>query len=112
VFWCALLFIERGEGTPCIALPPKMLVTSGPYRYLRNPIYMGQIVMLIGFALFFRSSGVLVLAVSWAAFVCGFVLIYEEPGLKKRFGEAYEDYCGRVPRWLPAMRRTAHERTA
>jgi protein-S-isoprenylcysteine O-methyltransferase Ste14 len=96
-----VLFAREGEGTLAPWDPPRRLVVRGPYRYVRNPMITGVLTVLLGEALLFGSPWV----VAWAAaFFAGnavwFPLI-EEPGLRKRFGEDYEDYRQNVPRWLP-----------
>lgn len=97
-------FALRGKGTPAPFDPPKKLVVEGPYRFVRNPMYWGVLFVVAGEAVVFRS---LPLAELVAAFFVGvnlFVLLYEEPALRRKFGAEYEDYCRRVPRWLPRPR--------
>jgi protein-S-isoprenylcysteine O-methyltransferase Ste14 len=97
-------FAVRGEGTPAPIDPPKKLVAEGPYAVVRNPMYWSVLSVMFGEALVFHS----VLFAEWAAgfFVAVnvFVLLYEEPTLKTKFGEEYEQYCRRVPRWIPRIR--------
>ena len=96
-------FALRGKGTPAPFDPPKKLVVEGPYRIVRNPMYWGVLCIVAGEAVVFRS---LLLAELSAAFFVGvnlFVLFYEEPALRHKFGPEYEDYCRRVPRWLPHL---------
>ncbi len=101
VGWCFYDFAARGRGTPAPWDPPQHLVTSGPYCRVRNPIYIGVLTMLLGEAVFFGSLALL----AWAAVTTlGFhlvVVLYEEPGLRDRFGSEYERYLADVPRWLP-----------
>ena len=95
------LFTEVGEGTPAPFDPPRKLVIEGPYIYLRNPMMVGVWLVLFGESLIFGS----VLLGAWFLAVCGLSLIlipvWEEPGLVKRFGEPYQKYERKVPRWLP-----------
>ena len=95
------LFTEVGEGTPAPFDPPRKLVIQGPYIYLRNPMMVGVWLVLLGESLFFGS----VLLGSWFLVFCGLCLIlipvWEEPDLVKRFGEPYQKYESKVPRWLP-----------
>jgi protein-S-isoprenylcysteine O-methyltransferase Ste14 len=104
VLWCFWDFTYRGRGTPLPTDPPKELVAAGLYRHVRNPIYLSVILILLGHFLWFGYSSLLVYA--GLAFVGThlFVIFYEEPGLRKRFGAAYEDYLMRVPRWLPTFK--------
>ena len=99
--WCVNLFNVQGRGTPLPFDPPKQFVVKGPYQYVRNPMMLGAVVLMLGEAAFFQS-GVLVLYAG-ALFGCAhsFVCYWEEPDLKKRFGDAYRAYCQHIPRWLP-----------
>jgi protein-S-isoprenylcysteine O-methyltransferase Ste14 len=103
-FACAFWgFALRGKGTPLPLDPPKNLVADGPYRLVRNPMYGSVLFVMLGEAAVFHSIAL----AEWAAgfFVGGnvFVLLYEEPALKRKFGEEYKEYCRRVPRWLPHL---------
>jgi protein-S-isoprenylcysteine O-methyltransferase Ste14 len=94
-----LTFVFVGRGTPAPFDPPRRLVVSGPFRYVRNPIYVGAVMSMLGAALFYRSIG---LAVYAAVLAIGFhilVLAYEEPTLRRMFGDDYTAYCRRVGRW-------------
>ena len=100
-FWCAGAFTFIGRGTPAPIDAPVFLVRSGPYRWVRNPMYIGVLSVLIGEAILFHS-----LSLVWCALLAGiavhlFVVFYEEPSLRRRFGESYETYLRTVPRWLP-----------
>ncbi len=102
--WCTFEFMIRGSGTPNPLDPPKLLVHRGFYRYVRNPMYVSVSFILLGETLFFRS---VTLAIYSAVLLIGIhllVVLYEEPILRRRFGESYEEYCRRVPRWLPRRR--------
>jgi protein-S-isoprenylcysteine O-methyltransferase Ste14 len=103
-FRCAWDFTFTGKGTPAPIDPPKELVAKGLYQYVRNPMYVGVLLILLGEAWFFGSSSLLGYAA--IVFVCFhlFVLLYEEPALKRRFGESYRRYCGTTPRWIPSPR--------
>jgi protein-S-isoprenylcysteine O-methyltransferase Ste14 len=105
LLWTATDFIRRGRGTPAPYDPPRALVTSGLYRLTRNPMYVGVLTMIIGQALWFASSGVLIYAALVAVAFHARVVIYEEPLLRRTFGTAYADYCAYVPRWLPHLKR-------
>lgn len=103
--WCTYDFIVKGRGTPNPLDPPKVVVATGPYRYVRNPMYVFATLFVVGEAALYRSPVLL----TYAGFVLAcfhlFVTLYEEPSLRRRFGAPYEDYCRRVPRWLPRLRR-------
>ncbi len=104
VLWCFWDFTFRGGGTPDPTDPPKELVTSGPYRYVRNPIYVGAALIFLGHFVWFGYWKLLIYAVSALIGVHLFVVLYEEPTLKRKFGPAYEDYLKRVPRWIPRFK--------
>ncbi len=104
ILWCFWSFTFQGRGTPAPIDPPKELVTTGLYRYVRNPIYLGVLTLIIGYFLWFKTIWMLGYAV--VAFLgCHlFVTLYEEPALKRKFGAAYENYCRSVPRWIPKFK--------
>lgn len=106
LLWCTRDFVRRGRGSPSPYDPPTALVTTGLFRFSRNPMYVGIVVALIGFALWHWSRG----AWLYAAFVAlAFhlrVLLYEEPRLLATFGPSYENYKRTVPRWLGLRRRS------
>ena len=104
ILWCFWDFTFKGRGTPLPTDPPKELVITGPYRYVRNPIYVGALSLFLGHFLWFGYWALLTYAVVALIGVHGFVVLYEEPALKKRFGAAYEDYLKQVPRWIPRFR--------
>lgn len=94
----------QGLGTPAPVFPTRRLVVTGLFRYVRNPIYVALVTGIIGQALMLGSLPVLAYGLFvWLAFH-GFVLIHEEPRLRKKFGGQYEDFCTHVPRWLPRVR--------
>ena len=102
--WCIFTFATIGKGTPAPFDPPRKLVTRGPYRFLRNPMYLGAALALAGAALFYRSAPLLLYAAAFVLACHLFVLSYEEPALHRAFGPDYESYCQRVRRWWPAAR--------
>jgi protein-S-isoprenylcysteine O-methyltransferase Ste14 len=100
---CVWDFGWTGHGTPAPVLPPRRLVVVGFYRYVRNPMYLGFAVGWIGLWIIFGHANQVLLA-AVAAVALGvhlFVLFYEEPTLRAKFGVAYEEYCRNVNRWLP-----------
>ena len=101
LIWCIWDFASRGRGTLAPVDPPTKLVVQGPYRYVRNPMYLGVLLLLLGETAYFRSITLLLYTIVWFIIVNLVVLLYEEPALRGRFGEAYERYTRSVPRWLP-----------
>lgn len=101
LLWSFWNFLIEGRGTPAPIDPPRELVAAGFYRYVRNPMYFGVLLILIGHFLWFGFWSLLVYTAF--AFVAThlFVTLYEEPTLKRKFGTAYEQYLKRVPRWIP-----------
>jgi protein-S-isoprenylcysteine O-methyltransferase Ste14 len=100
---CAWDFAVTGLGTPAPIDAPRVLVVKGLYAYVRNPMYVGVLNIIFGFAIWFASRVVLTyFACVWLAFHL-FVLFYEEPHLRRVFGEPYRIYCKRVHRWLPKV---------
>jgi protein-S-isoprenylcysteine O-methyltransferase Ste14 len=98
---CAGVFISRGRGTPAIFDAPRLFVAIGPYQYVRNPMYIGGLVLLFGFGLYERSVSILFLTLLLSLVVHLFVLFYEEPTLTRRFGSSYQEYLKTVRRWIP-----------
>jgi protein-S-isoprenylcysteine O-methyltransferase Ste14 len=95
------LLTSRGRGGHVEFDPPKEFVACGIYRWVRNPIAASAVAMLLGEALAFSSTGILVLFLLAMLAAHLQVTLLEEPLLRKRFGPSYTDYLGRVPRWLP-----------
>jgi protein-S-isoprenylcysteine O-methyltransferase Ste14 len=104
VLRCFWDFTFKGRGTPAPIDPPKELVITGLYRYVRNPIYVGALSIFLGHFLWFGYRSLLIYTVLAFIGVHAFVVLYEEPTLKRKFGAAYEDYRKRVPRWIPRWR--------
>jgi len=104
LLWSFWNFLVQGRGTPAPTDPPKELVATGFYLYVRNPMYVGVILMLIGHFLWFGFWGLLAYTAFAFILVHLFVTLYEEPTLKRKFGAAYEDYLKRVPRWIPRFK--------
>jgi len=96
-------FAIEGLGTPAPVAPPKHLVVSGLYRYVRNPMYIAVSSLIFGQGLLFGSVQVLKYGLAVAAGFHLFVLLYEEPALRSKFGEEYEVYCKNVRRWWPRL---------
>jgi protein-S-isoprenylcysteine O-methyltransferase Ste14 len=104
--WTARLLARIGRGTLAPWDPTEQLVTAGPYGHMRNPMITAVLAVLLGEAALFRSTGVLIWAVTVFVVNQAFFLLYEEPALEDRFGEEYRAYKRAVPRWLPRRRTT------
>jgi len=102
--WCVVTFALVGRGTPAPFDAPRDFVAVGPYRFVRNPMYLGGLAVITGIGLMLESVAVLAVAGLFAAFAHAFVLLYEEPTLERRFGESYRRYRSAVNRWLPRGR--------
>jgi protein-S-isoprenylcysteine O-methyltransferase Ste14 len=101
--WVTWTFAVVGRGTPLIFDAPTRFVAVGPLRYVRNPMYLADVLILLGLALLLESAAILIYAaVFWLALHV-LVVTLEEPRLRRRFGTSYELYCRRVPRWLPRL---------
>jgi protein-S-isoprenylcysteine O-methyltransferase Ste14 len=98
---CILTFVFVGRGTPAPFDPPRQLVVQGPYRLIRNPMYVGAGLALAGAALFYQSVPLLTYAGLFLLIAHLFVVLYEEPSLRRTFDGDYEAYCRRVGRWWP-----------
>lgn len=107
VVWCIGAFTVQGRGTPAIFDSPRRLVGVGPYRYIRNPMYIGGALLLMGFGCLLRSPSILVFVSIWWLLFHLFVVLYEEHTLRAKFGPDYEEYCRRTPRWIPRFGRAA-----
>ncbi|HKV81744.1 MAG TPA: isoprenylcysteine carboxylmethyltransferase family protein [Candidatus Sulfotelmatobacter sp.] len=100
---CAWEFAVRGLGTPAPIAPTKFLVTTALHRYVRNPMYIGVALAILGEAVVFRSIHVAEYAGVMLLIAHTFVVLYEEPTLQRQFGDSYEEYQRKVPRWLPRL---------
>ena len=103
-FRCLWEFAAKGRGIPAPLDHPKQLVVTGLYRYVRNPMYLGVLLVLLGEATLLQSAALLVYAIAWLFFVHFNVLLYEEPNLARKFGSSYADYKAAVHRWIPGKR--------
>lgn len=100
LLWCVREFYVAGRGTLAPWAPPRALVTSGPYRFSRNPMYIAVLAVLLGWAALFRSRTLLFYALAVATAVHFRVLLAEEPWARRTFGAEWEAYRARVPRWF------------
>lgn len=99
--WSVWTFASRGKATPLPIDAPKVLVVQGPYRYTRNPMYMGLVSALVGWLILYRTFALLLYTIGVAIVVSAFVILYEEPHLRNAFGKQYDAYRATVPRWFP-----------
>ena len=102
-FCCATLFV-KAQGTPAPVFPTQKTVVGGLYRINRNPMYTSVLAVVFGQAVLYRYGAVAIYGVALALGFHLFVLLYEEPTLRARFDGEYEEFCRRVPRWIPRLR--------
>jgi protein-S-isoprenylcysteine O-methyltransferase Ste14 len=100
LLWCTVAFYINGKGTLAPWSPPRHLVTSGLYRLSRNPMYVGVLLIMAGWAILFRSSAVAWYGLAVAALFHLRVVLGEEPWLARVHGDDWQTYCKNVPRWL------------
>lgn len=106
--WCVWDFASFGHGTPAPIDPPRRLVIRGLYRWVRNPMYVGVLVVIAGMAVLFGSWTIAIYGCLVATMFHLFITLYEEPHLEREFGDDYVRYRERVRRWLPGPPRGAH----
>ena len=102
--WCVWDFATFGRGTPAPLDAPKKLVVRGLYRYTRNPMYVGVLTVILGWAVLFKAAALGLYGLIVGSCFHLFIVLYEERQLQQEFGGEYEDYCRRVSRWLPRLR--------
>ena len=96
-------FALQGLGTPAPVAPPQKLVVSGLYRYVRNPMYVSVIAIVLGQAFLFGDWRLIIYGVAFWLVAHLYVMFYEEPTLRHKFGPEYRTFCANVPRWLPRL---------
>jgi protein-S-isoprenylcysteine O-methyltransferase Ste14 len=96
-------FAWHGRGTPAPTAPTERLVVQGAYRYVRNPMYVAVLALVLGQVLLFASGGLFAYLVVLGTTVNVFVHTYEEPTLREAYGPSYDEFCENVPRWLPRL---------
>jgi protein-S-isoprenylcysteine O-methyltransferase Ste14 len=105
--WCVWDFASFGRGTPAPIDAPKKLVIRGLYHYTRNPMYVGVLTVILGWALLFGEAVLALYALLVGTCFHLFIVLYEEPHLRAEFGDEYDAYCAMVARWLPRIPRGA-----
>lgn len=105
ILWSFWQFFSEGDGTPAPIDPPKELVATGLYKFVRNPMYVGVMLMLLAEFLWLGYWILLLYLILFFIATHIFVTKYEEPNLKKKFGKSYSKYLETVPRWIPRFRR-------
>ncbi len=98
---CSADIVRRGRGTPAHLDPPKQLLITGLYRHVRNPIYLGALLALLGHVAWSGSGLVIAYFLCYVIAFHILIVFFEEPVLRKMFGSEYEEYCRKVPRWIP-----------
>ena len=101
IIWVGVAFVRQGKGRPVPLEPPTQLVVGGLYRYMRNPMYSGAVLIVLAEAAYFGSFYLLLYAAALWAVLHAALLTFEEKQLKQRFGAPYERYLAQVPRWIP-----------
>jgi protein-S-isoprenylcysteine O-methyltransferase Ste14 len=100
---CFARFVWKGRGTPAPIAPPETLVVTGLYRFVRNPMYVSILAILIGESLWFARLDLATYAVIVFIATAVWVGIYEEPTLREKFDGSYDTYCANVPRFMPRL---------
>ena len=98
---CIVAFIAVGEGTPAPFDPPRNFVATGPYRWVRNPMYVGALTTIVGIGVIVGSPAIVLLSLVFFCCAHLFVVFYEEPTLARTFGSSYDQYRSAVSRWIP-----------
>jgi len=106
VIWVCQAFVRRGQGIPAPFNPPHQFVSTGLYRWLRNPMYLGAAVLIpLGESAFFEVPWLILYSAVLLLALQIYVVYFEEPALSKRFGRPYKKYLRTVPRWIPRIPR-------
>jgi protein-S-isoprenylcysteine O-methyltransferase Ste14 len=100
-YLCMILFVVLGRGTAFPTDPPRAFVAWGPYRWTRNPMYVGNLILAVGIGLYLQSTTYLLYVIALSLVTHLYVTRSEEPHLRERYGRSYLDYCAHTPRWLP-----------
>jgi protein-S-isoprenylcysteine O-methyltransferase Ste14 len=109
IIWAAVTLAKHSGASGAPGDPTKKLVTTGPYRWMRNPIYAGDALLVFGVAFFTHSPTLLIVAFLLLPCMDLFVRRVEEPHTEQRFGDAYREYQQRIPRWIPKQKMLSDE---
>lgn len=104
IIWCSVDMVRKGKGTPAHVDPPKKLIIQGLYRYTRNPIYLGALMILLAYILWFGAGLIIFYFFLFVLAYQILITLVEEPLLRNMFGQEYEAYCQQVGRWLPRIK--------
>lgn len=104
LLWCIWDFARVGQGTLSPTDAPRFVVRGGLYRYVRNPMYLSVLTVLAGEVVLSGSLWLIAWAGAFAVWFVSMAVLFEEPRLKRQFGESYATYLSEVPRWLPGRR--------
>ena len=99
--WATVVLVARGEGTPLPLDPPRRLVVEGPYAWMRNPMHVGLVAILVGVAFLFRSPAYLLYAILIGGLAWAYWRWVEDPSLERRYGDPYKVYRALTPAWYP-----------
>jgi len=102
-FWCSSIFVFIGKSTPYPFDQTKKILITGLYRFVRNPMYIAGILVLIGEVMLFQSKGLFIYCLAMFGVINLYVPFVEEPHLLKKFGGTYKQYRKSVPRWIPRL---------
>jgi protein-S-isoprenylcysteine O-methyltransferase Ste14 len=105
ILFSAVTLARHSGSTGAQGDPAKKPVTSGPYRWIRNPIYLGDEIIILGLAFLTQSPSLFTALIIFMVLIAAYSRKVEEPGMERRFGEAYRQYKQGVPRWFPRIRR-------
>ena len=105
ILWALIVLIRFSGSSGAPGDPTKKLVRAGPYAWIRNPIYAGDELIILGLAFLTQSPTMLVYAILFMLGIDFFVRVYEEPYTERRLGETYIQYKTKVPRWIPRIRK-------
>ena len=109
---CVISFAIVGVGTPAPFDSPRRFVASGPYRWVRNPMYLGALLVIVGVGLYLQSPSALLVAVFFVLLAHVFVVVFEEPTLESAFGDDYRRYRAAVNRWVPRRPSSSNQSVA
>jgi len=102
--YCSLLMLSFAKGTPLVTSAPQKLLVRNIYKYIRHPMMWALFIVVLGEALTFGQWILFIWLIAMSRIIFLIVVNYEEPQLERRFGESWNEYCRKVPRWLPRFK--------